>query len=122
MLRQGSGSPIDADDHLGDGDQLRAIGTIFAHALRNLDAYEPVERDLRALDVPVFVGWGDRDPFFGVEQAQRTAAAARDARLAIYEGAGHFLPAERPAEVAADVRRLVAEAAAGPTGVTTAAG
>ena len=50
----------------------------------------------------MLVGWGDRDPFFPLEQGERTAAAA-NARLHVFRGAGHFLPHERPAEVAREI-------------------
>jgi pimeloyl-ACP methyl ester carboxylesterase len=50
---------------------------------------------------------GDRDPFFSVEQGERTAAAAR-ASFSLYPDAGHFLPQERPTEVAADLNALIA--------------
>ena len=53
----------------------------------------------------MLVGWGDRDPFFPVEQGERTAAAA-NARLRVFEGAGHFLPHERPTEVADEIAAL----------------
>ncbi len=55
--------------------------------------------------MPVLVGWGDRDPFFSVEQAERTAAAAK-APLRLFHGAGHFLPHERPTEVAREIADL----------------
>jgi pimeloyl-ACP methyl ester carboxylesterase len=77
---------------------------------RTNELYPPIERSLRELDIPVLVAWGDRDPFFAVRQAQRTASAARLSRLSIYANARHFLPGERPAELAADIRRLVADA------------
>lgn len=110
MLRQRTSVALDLDDHLGDGDQVRSIGAIFAHALRNLESlYGPLEDTLRELDVPVLVAWGDRDPFFSLAQGERTADAARRGRLVVHRGAGHFLPAERPRELAAQIRELVAE-------------
>ena len=108
MLRQGTGvgAPPDAETYLGDRLQRQAIATIFAGSLVDLEAiYGPVEAQLGALTVPVFVGWGDRDPFFPVSQGERTAEAAR-ATLRVYAGAGHFLPHEQPQEVAADVAAL----------------
>lgn len=110
MLRQGVGPrvrPPDAGAYLGDRAQQRAIGTIFAASLTRLaEVYRPIEDALSSLGVPVLVGWGDRDPFFPPAQGERTARAA-GATLRAYEGAGHFLPHERPDEVSADVAALV---------------
>lgn len=110
MLRQGVGpdSPApDSQSHLGDRAQQQAIATIFAGSLRHLDElYSPVEAALEQITVPSFVGWGDHDPFFPVAQGHRTAAAL-GVELRLYEGAGHFLPHERPVEVAADIVALV---------------
>jgi pimeloyl-ACP methyl ester carboxylesterase len=106
MLRQGTGpgsAPPDAGVYLGDRGQRRTIATIFSGALTRLaELYSPVAAALEDLDVPVLVGWGDRDPFFPLEQGERTAAAA-NARLHVFHGAGHFLAHERPAEVAYEI-------------------
>lgn len=113
MLRQGSATPgadLDPRAHLGNRGQRRAIATIFAASLRRLEElYAPVEDALRGLRVPALVAWGDRDPFFSVDQGRRTAAAAPGARFVLYEGCGHFVPLERPAELAADVAELLRE-------------
>jgi pimeloyl-ACP methyl ester carboxylesterase len=110
MLRQGVGKgtkPPESGTHLGDRAQQQAIATIFAGSLTRLDElYSPLEEQLSRLELPVFVGWGDIDPFFDVAQGERTAQAA-GAELRLYAGAGHFLPHERPAEVAADIAALV---------------
>jgi pimeloyl-ACP methyl ester carboxylesterase len=110
MLRQGSGASSDgprAEHALGDGAQRRAIATIFAHALRELPArYGPLEEVLRGYAGPALVVWGDRDPFFPVAQAERTAAALADARLRVLPGCGHFVPDERPRELATEVAAL----------------
>ena len=112
MLRQGVGrgsAPPDAGVYLGDGNQRRTIATIFSAALTGLaELYSPVAAALGALEIPAHVGWGDSDPFFPVEQGERTAAVA-NASLHVFHGAGHFLPHERPAEVA---REIVAFASA----------
>lgn len=106
MLRQGTGpesTPPDATVYIGDRRQRRTIAAIFSGALTRLEElYSPVAAALGDLDVPVLVGWGDRDPFFPVEHAERTAAAA-DGRLRIFDGAGHFLPHERPIDVAQEI-------------------
>ena len=109
MLRVGVGRPLirlDAAAHLGDPSQQHAIRTIFDGSLRHLwELYAPVEAALGVLRIPTHVGWGDRDPFFSVEQGRRTATALK-ATFELLPQAGHFLPEERPDQVAAAIRSL----------------
>ena len=111
MLRQGVGGGTAAPaatTYLGDPGQRRSTATIFGGSLTRLEElYRPIEDQLRTLTCPTFVGWGDRDPFFSVTQGRRTAEAAK-AQFRLYRRAGHFLPHERPAEVAADIVELTA--------------
>lgn len=99
--------------HLGDRWQSRAIRTVFEGSLRNLsELYTPVQQQLQAWSGPAFVAWGDRDPFFSVEQGRRTAdaagaAGAAGAHFMLFQNAGHFLPQERPDEVAAGIAALL---------------
>lgn len=115
MLRQGVGPGASAPDpatHLGERAQRRAIATIFHGSLVHLaELYGPIEEELQRTSVPTLVGWGDHDPFFPVAQGERTAQTL-GTTLRVYEGAGHFLPHERPAEVAADITALAATTAA----------
>lgn len=109
MLRTGSGqgTHLDRAAYLGDSRQVAAIRTLFEGSLRQLDLlYRPVEQALESWSGPTFVAWGDRDPFFSVQQGERTAAAA-GASLILYAGAGHYLPDERPEQVAAGVLALL---------------
>jgi pimeloyl-ACP methyl ester carboxylesterase len=103
MVGRGVGRPvpmIDRAAYVGDKIQARAIRTIFAMSLRNLrELYTPTQAALSALDIPVFVAWGDRDPFFKVEEGQRIADASTGASFTIFKDAGHFLPEERPREL-----------------------
>ncbi|MDZ7677693.1 MAG: alpha/beta hydrolase [Acidimicrobiales bacterium] len=109
MLRQGTGpgsTPPDAGVYLGDRRQRRTIAAIFSGALTRLDElYAPVAEALEGIDVPTLVGWGDHDPFFPVAQGERTATVA-NGRLRLFEGAGHFLPHERPTEVAREIEEF----------------
>ena len=109
-LRLGVGRPrirLDRRAYVGDREQRRAIRKIFATSLRGLaERYEPIAENLSTIDVPTLVLWGDRDPFFPVEQGRRLAAAIPGARFAVYEGAGHFLPEERAEAFAEDLRML----------------
>lgn len=54
----------------------------------------------RRIDAPVQLVWGDRDPFFPLDQARAMVDTFPNARLAVIEGAGLFAHEERPAEVA----------------------
>ncbi len=118
MIRSGAGSSrsgIDVEGAVGDRDQRRSIRLIFEGSLTRLaDLYGPIQDGLGRIGVPTLVGWGERDPFFSVDQGRRTAAAIPGARFRLYGGAGHFLPEERPREVASDVAQLVNLATARP--------
>jgi pimeloyl-ACP methyl ester carboxylesterase len=77
---------------------------IFIESLRRLKAlYGPIEAELLRIDIPVTVIWGDRDPFFPVAVGERTASRFRAARWILLRGCGHFLPHEKPGEVAAAI-------------------
>lgn len=74
---------------------------VFLASLRDLPGlYGPVETAAAALRLPALVVWGDRDPFFPLEVAHRTAAQV-GGELRIAAGCGHFVPEERP-ELLAD--------------------
>lgn len=104
MASRGVGLPkiaIDGRAYVGDRRQARAIRTIFSTSLRNLrELYTPTKEALEALDIPVFVAWGDHDPFFPVAEGRRIADAVARSTLTVFEGAGHFLPDERPDRLA----------------------
>lgn len=110
MLRRGTGTHTSSPDptiYLGDPGQQRSIATIFGGSLTRLEElYTPIEGQLKDLTCPTFVGWGEQDPFFSVAHGQRTAEAA-GTTLRLYARAGHFLPHERPGEVAADIMQLL---------------
>lgn len=110
MLRQGVGRPgisLEKSAYLGDSQQVHAIATIFAYALTKLDSlYPPIERALSANERPSLVGWGDKDPFFSVDQGRRTAELV-NGTFSLYKGAGHFTPEECVEEIVSDLRRLI---------------
>ncbi len=88
-------------------DEVRAIRTIFATALRNLPGtFGQVEQRLPAIRMPTLVIAGDHDPFFPAAHAQRLAQALPNATLHIYENVGHFPHIERPKRYAGDVRAM----------------
>jgi pimeloyl-ACP methyl ester carboxylesterase len=93
---------------------------ILLASLRDLPAlYGPVERAARLMALPAAVVWGDRDPFFPVAVGARTAGALR-APLLLLRGCGHFVPEERPDELARAVRDTIARAGDAPATITAA--
>lgn len=109
MVRQATGNGTgSAQSAVGDRSQARSVRVIFASALRELERfYTPVAEALSGLSIPATVVWGDRDPFFPVQQGRRTASLIPGADLVVLEGAGHFLPDERPREVADHIAAVV---------------
>lgn len=99
---------LDLESSVGDRAQASAIRTIFSHSLRRLgELYRPVEDELARVTAPTTVLWGEHDPFFPVAEGERLAARVRGAELRVLDGAGHFLPEERPIDVASAIRSLV---------------
>jgi len=54
---------------------------------------------------------GAQDPLLRPAAAQRTAAAVSGARIVIWPGVGHYLPAAMYPQVADDIRALADRAA-----------
>lgn len=110
MLRQGvsrSGITLEKSVYLGDSNQVHSIATIFSYALTNLDSlYQPIEQALSENKRPSLVGWGDKDPFFSVDQGMRTANLV-NGTFSLYKDAGHFTPEECVDEVVKDLRNLI---------------
>jgi len=89
---------------------------IFLASLRDLAGlYGPIEQVARALRLPSVVLWGNRDPFFPVSVGERTAAVV-GGDLRILPGCGHFVPEERPGEVATALLDLLARCERTPEG------
>lgn len=111
MLKQGVGKTslaVDTNSAIGDDSQAHSIATIFGSALRELGTrYRDVQNSLSTIQVPTTVIWGTKDPFFSVTQGQRTAEAIPGARFVSLEGAGHFLPEERPLDISAELKKLI---------------
>ncbi len=66
------------------------------------DQLQPIEDQLRRLEVPTLIAWGTADPTFALERAHWLAETIPGARPVVeIEGAKLFWPEERPDELAA---------------------
>jgi pimeloyl-ACP methyl ester carboxylesterase len=69
---------------------------------------------LGGVRIPALVVWGRRDRIVPLECGEQYARALGRARLAVLEGAGHFVEVEQPDALAALVTEFAAERTPGP--------
>jgi non-heme chloroperoxidase len=65
---------------------------------------------LREIDVPTLILWGEQDALFPREEQERLAAAIPGATLKIYSETGHAVHWERPEQVVRDLDAFMEEA------------
>jgi pimeloyl-ACP methyl ester carboxylesterase/2-polyprenyl-6-methoxyphenol hydroxylase-like FAD-dependent oxidoreductase len=65
-------------------------------------------RELRPLDRPALVLWGGRDPYLGVENAERQREAFPGAEVRVLERSGHWPFVDDPAAVAGALQEFLA--------------
>jgi non-heme chloroperoxidase len=65
--------------------------------------------ELREIDVPTLMLWGERDPLFPREEQERLAAAMPGATLKVYPETGHAVHWDRPEWVVRDLEEFMKE-------------
>jgi non-heme chloroperoxidase len=65
---------------------------------------------LREIDVPTLILWGEQDALFPREEQERLAAAIPGATLKVYPETGHAVHWERPEQVVRDLDAFMEEA------------
>lgn len=84
---------------------------IFQRSLADLKGnYAAIEGMLPTIAQPTLVLWGDTDPFFSAAVGERTHRALQHSQLKVYRDTGHFVPEERPKEVARDIEHFLLRA------------
>jgi pimeloyl-ACP methyl ester carboxylesterase len=68
---------------------------------------EDYTSELRAIEVPTLIIWGDRDSLIPRDRQDELASGIPDAKLIVYEGAGHSPHWEEPERFAADLVAFV---------------
>jgi pimeloyl-ACP methyl ester carboxylesterase len=77
---------------------------IFQRSLADLETnYRAIEDMLPRIRPPTLVLWGANDPFFATSVGGRIHRTIPGSTLKVYQHTGHFVPDERPAEVAHDL-------------------
>lgn len=77
---------------------------IFQRSLADLKGnYQAVEDILGKIEAPTLILWGDSDPFFSTDVGERIQTTMQNSEIRIYPATGHFVPEERPQEVARDI-------------------
>lgn len=82
---------------------LRHDGDIHERQVRALIGRPNAAAYLSDIDCPILLLVGDRDAWSPVAQHEEIAAMAPAASLRVIQGAGHFLPLEKPDETAAAI-------------------
>jgi 3-oxoadipate enol-lactonase len=104
------------DPQVADGAIVEQVATTLRsttgrraliRALRRLDEWHIVTRQLGGVRAPTLLVWGEHDALFGLPVAERMRHAIHGAQLVTLAGAGHLLPAERPDELAAIIRSFL---------------
>ena len=65
--------------------------------------------ELREIDVPTLILWGEQDALFPREEQERLASAIPGATLKIYPETGHAVHWERPEQVVGDLEAFIEE-------------
>jgi non-heme chloroperoxidase len=65
--------------------------------------------ELREINVPTLILWGEQDALFPREEQERLAAAIPGATLKVYPGTGHAVHWEQPERVVRDLEAFVRE-------------
>lgn len=83
----------------------------FVRQIRSLDVTDTlaVQDDLKHLDLPAGIVWGEADQFQKIEYGERFARDLR-APLERIAGGRHFTPEDHPEEVAVVIRRVLGQA------------
>ena len=105
QLRQG---PLPEPRRGGQEGRRREPGAPRRGFARRLLGTDLSDR-LASVQVPVLLLTGSADRVIAASESQRLADLLPDARVEIYEGAGHMLPMERAGEVAARIVRFADE-------------
>lgn len=86
-------------------ESLQVPARVFKGALKEMIDVDFLPL-LHQVNVPVLLLWGDKDGVCQLSDQQKMQAAFKDAKLIVYEGAGHALHWEEPQRFALDITKF----------------
>lgn len=94
-----------ATDHLDIvvGETLKVPARIWKEAFEGFVTTPDFSMDLSRVAAPTLLMWGDKDSYAPRDHQDRLVSRLQNARLVVYEGAGHAFHWEDPARVVADL-------------------
>lgn len=87
-------------------ESLKPPALVWRETMRGLIEDDSAD-ELGKIAAPTLVVWGDQDTILSRSDQEAMTASILDARLVVYEGAGHTFYWEDPARVAADIAAFV---------------
>lgn len=98
-----------AADHLDTvvGETLKVPARVWREAFEGFLATPDFSADLVRVAVPTLVMWGDKDSYAPRGHQERLVSSLPNARLLVYQGAGHAFHWEDPAACVKDVMAFV---------------
>lgn len=112
-LVRGVGPETKSEDMRGFYDHLSAIDPLIAAKMIRGMHDHSAEDILERIDVPTLICHGTKDTFTPPRVARVMAQRIRGAQLALFEGASHGLPVERPDGLLAEIRPFLEKAFSG---------
>ena len=108
VMRRDNPRPLPADfldrvSGYADLAQKLRVLRIYRDARDPASAFAPIAEQLRAIDPPACIIWGERDPYAAKENAAATSALFTRAETHVIAGAGHWPFVDEPARVKAIV-------------------
>jgi len=95
-------------------DSDRRQATLDFYRSCDFEKLEPYDGKLAALGVPTLILWGEDDAFAPLAGGKRFERELPDARLVVFEGAGHFVVDDEPQRYGKEVADFLAAEVAQP--------
>ena len=90
------------------GDSLKVPARVWQAVMREGMIDTDFSDDLRLIEAPTLILWGERDSFMSKEKQLALLALIAKARLLVHEEAGHALHWEDPARTVSDIASFIA--------------